>query len=83
VKLQYSAFGCAMAFVALDERKKTRHRHTVSVGTPCWQPCDKIQELGIMCRPIRTRDVLLSKAYFDVILVTRGAAPKHAQSKYV
>jgi hypothetical protein len=34
-----------------------------------------------MCRPIRTRDVLLSKTYFDVTLVTRGAAPKHAQSK--
>lgn len=31
MKLQYSAFGCVMAFVALDERKKTRHRHTVSV----------------------------------------------------
>jgi len=35
-----------------------------------------------MCRPIRTRCVL-SKTYFDVVLVARVAAPKHAQSKHV
>jgi len=69
-----------MAFVALDERK-----HVMDIPcllNSCWTLCDKMQELGVMCRPVRTRDVLF-KAHFDVILITRGAAPKHAQSKHV